>query len=136
MKTKIKIEREVEIKTLAVMAKVRYWEAAIIDGVTDDEGTLTPCAHGDYWNPIIDIDTGKITNWELGTEAFIHFKVCDSGVYSLRDETGKIIHEIDGYVPGCMSPGGIGYSDYIIMKIGKDGLIENWKFDPEIFLEE
>jgi hypothetical protein len=75
---------------------------------------------------LIDIDTGKITNWKEGVEADIHFKVCDAGTYQLLDENKKVILEKEGYVPDIMCPEGAGYGDYIIMKIDKDGIIANW----------
>jgi hypothetical protein len=126
MKVKIKVEQEVEIKYLQAKAEVRYWEDATIDGVEDEDGTLTPCRDGDLWCPLIDIDTGKITNWKEGVEADIHFKVCDAGTYQLLDENKKVILEKEGYVPDIMCPEGAGYGDYIIMKIDKDGIIANW----------
>jgi len=43
MKRTIKVEKEVDIKTLHVQANVRYWEDATVNGVEDEEGTLMPC---------------------------------------------------------------------------------------------
>lgn len=128
MKTIIKVEKEVEIKTLEINAKVRHWEDATINGVEDKEGTLTPCASGAYWKPIIDIDTGVILNWEIGTEANIHLKVCDCGSYYLKDENNNVVVSIeDNYVPEIACPKENGYGDYIIMDINKDGQISRWK---------
>lgn len=69
MKAKIKIEKEVELKTLSVKAGVRYWEDAEVNGVEDTDGTLIPCRNGDDWCPEIDIETGRILNWEQGKTA-------------------------------------------------------------------
>ena len=37
MKAKVKVEQEVEIKTLSVKAGVRYWEDAEVNGVEESE---------------------------------------------------------------------------------------------------
>lgn len=47
MKITIKVEKEVEIKTLEVRAGVRYWEDATVNGNEDSEGELIPCREGD-----------------------------------------------------------------------------------------
>ena len=65
MKAKIKIEKEIDLKTLIVNAGVRYWDDAEINGEKDTEGgDNVPCKVGDSWKPIIDIDSGIITNWK------------------------------------------------------------------------
>jgi hypothetical protein len=136
MKVTIKVEKEVEIKTLAIAANVRYWEAATINGIEDEDGTLTPCKDGDLWKPVIDIDTGIIQNWEQGKKANIHFKVCDEGSYYLKDENGVTLLSIeDNYVPKIAYPERNGYGDYIIMNIDESGKIDNWNPDIEDFLE-
>lgn len=137
MKTTIKIEKEVEIKTLAIAANVRYWEDATINGVEDKEGTLTPCKDGDLWKPVIDIDNGIIQNWEQGTTASIHFKICDAGSYYLNDEDGNTVLSIEeNYVPKIACPKENGYGDYIIMDIDENGQIANWKQNIDDFLED
>lgn len=137
MKAKIKVTKEVEIKTLAIAAKVRYWEDATINGIDDKDGTLTPCKEGDLWKPIIDIDSGIIKNWEQGAMARIHFKVCDQGSYYLNDEDGNTVLSIEEYyVPKIACPAENGYGDYIIMNIDENGKIANWKLDIDDFLEE
>lgn len=113
--------------TLHVNAGVRYWEDSTINGVTDEEGTLTPCRDGDYWKPIIDIDKGVIVNWEKGKKADIHFKVVDDGTYTVKDEKGETITEKEGYVPDIMCPAENGYGDYIIMNIDENGVIDKWE---------
>lgn len=135
MKTKIveNVIREVELKTLLVDAGVRYWEDATVNGVEDEKGDLIPCRQNDSWCPEIDIDSGKILNWNQGTKADIHYKVCDSGCYAVKDANGEIVMQIDGYVPDTMAPSGEGYGDYIIMKVDESGMIEKWKFNPDDF---
>ena len=136
MIAKVKIKKEVELKTLRVTAGVRYWEDAKINGEEFDEdydGELIPCKNGDSWCPVIDIDTGRIANWTQGVTADIHFTVCDAGVYEVIDQYGTIVHTKDGYVPSVMCPKEEGYGDYIIMDVDENGIIQNWK--PEDILE-
>ena len=137
MKALVKIEKEVEIKTLVVEAKARSWEDAEINGESDEEGELIPFKKGDLWCPIIDIDSGIIKDWPKGTIAKIHFKVCDCGSYFLKDEEGNTVLSIEGdYVPKIMCPKENGYGDYIIMDIEENGQIQNWKADISSFQPE
>jgi hypothetical protein len=135
MKVKVRIEKEIELKTMVVKAEPRYWEDAVIDGKEDTEiGLYVPCKNGNIWNPHIDIDSGIITNWDKGVKANIHYKVCDGCGYELLDNDGNIITSFeDGYVPETLSPKRNGYGDYIIMDIDENGKIENWKFRKEDF---
>lgn len=135
MKATVKVEKEVDIKTVHVEARVRYWEDATINGIIDEDGTLTPCRKGELWCPIIDIDTGIITNWTKGVTADVHFKVCDGGSYFLKDAEGNIVlSREDDYVPNGIIPGE--YGDYIIMEIDENGKIANWEPSLNDFIEE
>jgi len=137
MKTTVEIKKEVEIKTLKVVAGVRYWEDATVDGIEDEDGDLIPCRDGDAWCPIIDIDSGIITNWTQGVKADVHYKVCDSGSYYLLDAEGAVVLAIeDNYVPKMMCPKENGFGDYIIMEIDETGKIANWKQTLDGFSEE
>src|SRR5690606_24706473 len=137
MKVTIKIEKEVDVKTLKVNAKVRYWEDTSVNGIEDSDGNLIPCRNGDNWSPIIDVDRGIITNWRKGTSADIHYKVCDCCAWELLDDKGNVVvGEKDGYVPETRSPADSGYGDYIIMKVDVDGIIEDWSFNIDDFLLE
>lgn len=137
MKIELTVKKEFEVKTLLVEADVRYWEDATVNGVEDENGDLIPCKVGDTWKPIIDLETGLITNWEKGKEADIHYKVCDAGEYWLQDENGEKIVKAKGYyVPDFLAIDDSGYGDYIIMKVDKDGKINNWRFDSEPFTNE
>jgi len=137
MKIELTVKKEFEVKTLLVEADVRYWEDATVNGVEDENGDLIPCKVGDTWKPIIDLETGLITNWEKGKEANIHYKVCDAGEYWLQDENGEKIVKAKGYyVPEFLAIDDIGCSDYIIMKVDKEGKINNWRFDSEPFTNE
>lgn len=135
MKVKLKIEKEFEVKYLQVKAGARYWEDAIVDGVEDTEGSLIPCREGDYWCPLIELESGIIKNWEHGKKASVHFKVCDDGEYSLLDLNKEVVKSIDGYVPDIMSPKESGYGDYIIMDIDENGKISNWRVKLDEFTD-
>lgn len=136
MKITVKVEKEFDVKTLRVMAGVIYWEDTTVNGVEDTEGDLIPCREGDNWCPIIDLETGIITNWEKGKKAEVHYKVCDAGEYFLQADDGSEIQAKDYYVPNIMCPNGEGYGDYIIMNISEDGKIEDWKVDFDKFIDE
>ena len=122
------------VRFLTVGADVRYWEDGEVNGAEDDnDNPQMPFAGKDGWKVVIDLETGKIQGWPEGTTASVHYKVCDAGVYGLLDEGGEKRASIDGYVPKMLSPGGEGYGDYIIMKIGADGTIANWRVDLSPF---
>ncbi len=132
----IQVEKDFDIKILSVKAEVRYWEDGTIDGVADERGDLTPCRVGNMWRPEIDIETGRIINWKQGVTASIHYKVCDSGTYSIRDINSEEVIYREDYVPGCLCPKENGYGDYIIMDINADGMIQGWKFKISDFNTE
>jgi len=136
MKLTVTAQEEVNAKTLCVKAGARYPEDADINGVRDEDGGLMPFFDGDYWCPEIDIDTGIVNNWPIGTTANIHYKVCDDGTYTVKDEDGNVVLERSGYVPNVMCPEGEGFGDYIKMVIDENGKIKNWKPDFEDFTEE
>jgi hypothetical protein len=114
---------------------VRYWEDGEINGTPDEDGSRTPCRVGEDWRPLIDLETGRIVDWPQGVTADVHYKVCDDGRYRLLDAGRAVLCTIDGYVPKIMSPGGSGYGDYVIMKVGPDGLIESWRRDLDAFYQ-
>ncbi len=138
MKLKIKVEKEIDIKTLQVKAGVRYWEDSEINGEADTEnGDNIPCKTGNIWSPEIEIETGKILNWKQGIKAEIHYKVCDCCGWELKDDNGEVVLSAeDGYVPNTLAPKNIGYGDYIIMDIDEKGIIADWSFDIADFQEE
>lgn len=136
MKVKLKIEKDFEVKYLLAEVGARYWKDATVNDEEDTEGTLIPCREGDYWKPLIDIETGVIVNWLKVSVASIHYKACDDGKYHLLDEDKNIIKSIDGYVPDIMSPKENGYGDYVIMDVDREGQIANWKIKLEDFTDE
>lgn len=132
----ITIPNKVPVKYLKVVAAVRYWEDAEVNGVQDDDGKLIPFGGGDYWVINIDLETGQITDWPKGTVASVHYKVCDDGDYTLYDRTGRLVKRIEGYVPNILCPRESGYGDYIIMDIDQDGFIQGWKVDLSCFEDD
>lgn len=132
MKVKIKIKEEVVIRTLVVEAGVRYWEDATVNDIEDKAGDLIPCRDGDYWKPIIDIETGVITNWTKGVVADIHYKVCDDGTYYLKDAKNKTILKKEGYVPKILDLYNDSFGDYIILKVDTEGKISDWNNNPNV----
>jgi len=138
MKTKIKVEKEVELTTLLVDAGVSYWEDATVNGENDTEGDLIPCRMGERWMPVINIETGIIANWELGKSAAVHYKICDDGIYYLQDNEGATQLAKEGYVPNILDLYNDSFGDYIKLKINENGQIADWNNNPNIddFFEE
>lgn len=136
MKITLKIEKEFDAKFLQVEAGVRYWEDASVNGKEDTEGDLIPCRIDDDWCPIIELETGKIINWEIGKTADIHYKVCDDGKYILQDENRDHIKSVQDYVISDLAIGESGYGDYIIMKVDENGMIEGWSPTLEDFQDD
>lgn len=127
MKITIYKKVEVECKKICCSIGVRYWEDAKVNGVYDTEnGDNIPCKEDDYWTIEIDVDTGTIVNWDNSKEVYTHYKSCDDNYIVCYDDNNNIIKKYEGYVPDFLSPQEEGYGDYVIMKIGKDGKIENW----------
>jgi len=114
---------------IEVSAEVRYWEDASVNGVEDEDGTRMPFRNGNNWTPLIRLTDGMVMDWPNGTTADVHFKVCDAGEYWLQDADRKRVAKWAGfYVPDdFLCHGDNGYGDYIIFKIGADGLIEKWE---------
>ena len=121
---------------IEVSAEVRYWEDSIVNDVEDTDGTLTPMRQGDCWVPVIRLADGIVMDWPQGIVADVHFKVCDAGEYWLLNEAGEKLAWRSGYVPGAfLCHGDNGFGDYIILKIGPDGQIADYK-RPDIVASE
>ena len=133
MQATIKVEKEVNVKTLLISAKFRY----VGDSEDDDVPTDFPLLTGSMWNAYIDIDTGVIADWPQGDARELYVRVCDQGNYSLLDENGETLFErFDNYVPNDLIPGE--YGDYIELNIDGTGKITNWPTSPSIdeFMED
>jgi len=122
---------------LIVEASVRYWEDATVNGVEDTEGNLIPFRNCGEWRPVIDLRNGTIRDWPKGSTASIHYKVCDAGQYWLADDDGRKVAKWKGYyVPDdFLCHGDDGFGDYIILKVGEDGAIANWR-EPDVSEDE
>lgn len=136
--TEITINRPTKVNAIYLKAEccVRYWDDAEVNGRQEDEDSPTipfSSPRNEVWSPIIEIDTGTIVDWPQGTTASVHYKVCDAGRYTLLDANKEELLTIDGYVPRIMSPKENGYGDYVIMDIGADGKIADWKIDLSAF---
>jgi hypothetical protein len=114
---------------IEVSAGVRYWEDATVNGVEDNDGGLIPFKRGSLWCPVIRLADGIVMDWPAGTEADIHYKVCDAGEYWLLDADRQRVAKWGGfYVPSAfLCHGDKGYGDYIIFKVGADGAIQKWE---------
>lgn len=128
MKTVMKIEKEVNVKTIIIDIEPRY----IGDSEDDDLPTDFPLLSKDKktWVARVDVDTGVIYDWPKGEVREMYVKVCDQGIYTLLDENGKELCKKDGYVPNGIIPGEWG--DYIDLKIDTNGVITNWPKDPDL----
>jgi hypothetical protein len=123
MKAKVKVEREIDIKTIRIEVPVRYKE--------EDIPNNFPLRVGGMWNANVEIDTGKILGWPNGQVGNLEMKVCDEGVYTLFDGNGiEIAKRHQEYVPHGVVPGE--YGDYICLKINADGVITNWPKRPDV----
>lgn len=141
-----------KIRYVQLEAGVRYWEDADINGVEDVDlyeakeptaprmpfaiptGKTSDIApHGEYvWKILIDIKTGYIVDWPLGTTANVHYKTCDENVITFWNENKEPISErYECYVPGFLSIDDSGYGDYIILTIEENGHITNFRFNEE-----
>lgn len=136
MKHTVTVTKEIEVTHLHAEMGVRYWEDAVVNGEEEDnDAPKMPFADGEVWRITIDLATGAIRNWPQGVSAETHYKVCDNGVYSLLVGDDVVV-EKSGYVPDMLAPSGGGYGDYVILSIGHDGVIANWKANPHYFGEE
>ena len=125
-----------EIKYVRVRAGVRYWEDTDINGESDDDDNprmpLVQEINGEKnWVFDIDIKTGKIKDWPKGTTAETHYKTCDDNTISFIGYSGKVLREVDCYVPGFLAIEDSGYGDYIIINIDGDGKINNFRFNED-----
>jgi len=120
---------------LEVSAKVRYWEDAHVNGDRDIDGTMIPFRNGESWAPTIRLNDGKVMDWPEGMTARVYYKVCDEGEYWLRSASRRLFKCRDYYVPDpYLCHGDRGFGDYIILNIGPDGIIKDWReprFEPD-----
>lgn len=128
MKATVKIEKEVEIRTVIIDIAPRY----IGDSEDDDMPTDFPMLNKQKtaWIASVNIDTGEIDGWPAGDARKMQVKVCDAGIYSLIDTEGNQVAKFSGYVPHGVVPGS--YGDYVELSIDECGVITNWPKHPDI----
>lgn len=129
MKAKMNLPVEVEISYIRVNAYIPFWEDAYVNGVADDNDSPTiPCASSCncYWQPLIEIETGQVLNWQKGVSAETNYKVRDRFKCDFLDEKNETVKSFRGYVPEFMYPGKNGWEDYIMLNINEEGYIERW----------
>ena len=126
MKAKIVIKKEFNFTHLKVKCGARYWEDTTVNGVEDTDGTLIPLREGEYWCPIIDIETGIIKDWPKGTTAKVHYKCCDDGDYWLIADDGFEFRKHSEYVPKILDIYDESFGDYVILNIDENGQIADW----------
>lgn len=118
---------EIDVAFLRIDVPVRYEE----EGIPKDFPLRVPVdqlnQHSDYdrWQALVDVETGKLSEWPVGKTGRIHMKVCDEGNYTLYDANMNELADIEeDYVPSFLP--GEHCGDYIIFDIGEDGVIANW----------
>lgn len=129
MKATIKVEKEVEIRSVLIDISPRY----IGDDPDDDIPTDFPLLNEakTAWVASVDIDTGAIAGWPQGDKRTMHVKVCDAGTYRLIDNEGnEVAARVNDYVPNGVVPGW--YGDYVELHIDENGIITNWPKHPDI----
>lgn len=136
MKIKIVKEVEVEVCLIDVDAHIRYLED--IGFKQDDnwcdchaDNPECPCIDGHQWRPIININTGRIINWDAPIKCHVFAKVCDEFKCKIKGLNGEDIITYEGYVPSFMAIEDNGYGDYIDMIVEEDGTIKDWYFSQD-----
>jgi len=122
MKATLLVRKEVDVKRLILDVPVNYEE--------EDIPNDFPFRRNDRWVVSIDLDEHRIDNWpvEYGP-ASILMKVGCQGIYVLFNEDGEtLVRKENDYVPNELLTGE--YMDYINFKIDENGVITNFKDEP------
>ena len=162
MRLKVKVIKEMDVRYLQALMGVRYysdckysldngntWKDDLGDTEEDEEKvkgllpgiTTDDIGYGEntYWKVIIDLEDGKVLNWNDRLTLSTHFKVCDDGEYKFLDDNMDEIVNLNKsygqcYVPEFMSIDDEGFGDYVHLTIHPDGTIENYeKMKEEIY---
>lgn len=113
---------EVTVTHVHVVLPVRFGE--------EDIPNDFPLRTGDTWTATINVDTGQIEEWPKGKDGHLKMKVCDQGVYVLKNIDVEVASIDQDYVPNDLIPGS--YGDYVDLKIDKEGRITNWPKNPDV----
>lgn len=122
----LKTTKTVDVKYIKCSIGARYWEDGTVNDEEDTNGDLIPLREGDYWCPIIDLDTGIIKDWPSGTTADVHYKSCDDNEFTLLDSEMNVLHMQNSYVPDFLAINDDSFGDYVIMEIEENGQITDW----------
>lgn len=139
MNIKLLSEKEVDVKYLTAVMGVRYWDDAEVNGVqcdADSPDIPFVSENKQAWQITVDLDTGVVLDWPQGVAVTTHFKVCDDGEYTLKDQNNKQIAKYDGYVPSILDPDNDGFGDYVILDIDGNGKIKRFNPDPQKIIED
>lgn len=137
--------KSVDIQYLEIYVSPRYLEDSVFNGQDDDEkGTLVKQlvpgivveaneGNADFIGNkgdicirlLIEIETGRITNWNQGVTSRMHYKSVDCNHYYLLDEDKNVVASCEySYVLGT---GVVNeYGDYFVPEIDDNGFIEGW----------
>lgn len=108
---------KVEVQFIKVVLPVRFGD--------DQMSCDAPLRTGNTWEATIDIESGKILDWEQGKTLNFYLKVVDMGFYYLLSPDKETVGSILGdYVPDCLPEE---YGDYVDFEINESGFIANWK---------
>jgi len=119
---KLSVKQTIDVKYLSIALPVRYED--------DDMPFDAPLRIANMWVATIILDEGRIKDWPQGSTLEFDMKVCDSGIYVLRDENCKEVARLEDYVPHGILPGD--YGDYVELKIDGTGKITNWYDNPDL----
>ena len=121
---KITVKQPVEIEISHVRISVPLHKDTI-----EELGKRFPILDGRTWTAVVDVETGRIQDWNQSGEFSLCDKVRDGGTYELLSPSGSVVGRIEeNYVPNRLVPGE--YGDYIELHI-KDGVVTNWPKTPE-----
>ena len=128
MKITINRPEIVYVEYLQIEVKIAKWHYCIIS----DNSSIVPCMVDNCWKPIIDVETGIITNWVQGVTVKMNCWI-EEGEYYLLSADKKPVFGYYGFVPAILSGAKVDDSvDYIGMDIEANGHIKNWVF-PDKF---
>jgi len=110
-------------KFLRAKIGARYWEDSLLNGVSDEDKKM-PFIVDEEWIIDIDLSSGRVIGWPIGSTANIHYKSVDQNSFYLLDKNKNITHKYEKKgVPDVMCPIENGGGDYVILDIDKNGFI-------------
>lgn len=116
-----------DCKRVTIKSEIKFWKDSYVDGTEDTEGTRIPFREGNIWNPTINLEEGKIEDWEIGKTANVNYKTVDGNSYEFKMDNGDSICLYNQYVASFLDPKEQGYGDYITLNIDKNGYIDGFQ---------